>query len=343
MAAVDNIFSVYGTKYLTYVLLQAVGVYFNLYFLIPRLLERGKILTYLSSVAATVLTVAAIIPLGYYFTAWASGRDFQQLFNHDPNDYYGIIVHMSLKSTVASMTLGMSIKLAKNWLEAREKQRVLEKENLTTELKFLKSQFNPHFLFNTINSIFVLIHKNPDMASESLAKFSNLLRYQLYECNDNFIPLDQEISFLENFFELESLRQNSNQLVDINITLPQNRNLAIAPFLLIPFLENAFKHVNHEEGKMNRISVNLWLEAEEFHLQVCNTKSRTSTMGKDLVSGGIGLKNVQRRLELLYPKRHELNIQNGEDRFTVDLSIRLSALPLQSLQSASNSTALSLT
>lgn len=103
----------------------------------------------------------------------------------------------AIPSTIASITLAMSIKLTKNWLQTERRKQLLEKEKLETELKFLKHQFNPHFLFNSINSIFFLIHKNPDMASASLAKFSELLRHQLYEYNDQQIPLHKEISYLE--------------------------------------------------------------------------------------------------------------------------------------------------
>ncbi len=115
----------------------------------------------------------------------------------------------ALPSSVAATTLGMSIKLTKNWIQSRRREQELEKEKLETELKFLRSQFNPHFLFNTINSIFVLIHKNPVMASESLAKFSDILRYQLYECNEHCIPLGQELNYLENFIELQRLQAGS--------------------------------------------------------------------------------------------------------------------------------------
>lgn len=323
IAAAGSIFSVYGTKYISYVLLQAVGVYFNLYFLLPRLLERGKTIAYLGAVAGTIITVAAFIPLGYYFTAWISGRDFLELFNHDPADYLGIIAHMSLPSTVASMTLAMSIKLAKNWLEARQRQQELERANLETELKFLKSQFNPHFLFNTINSIFVLIHKNPDMASESLAKFSNLLRYQLYECNDTYIPLDMEVRFLQNFFELESLRQEDNQQVDLQLRLPAAGDLVIAPFLLIPFLENAFKHVSQHSEKPNRIWVNLELKGKELIMEAGNTINQHHLSVQDLRVGGIGLQNVRRRLALLYPNRHTLEVLEAATTYTVHLRLQL--------------------
>ena len=177
-AASSILFSVYSFKFIFYVVFQAIGVYFNLYFLIPRFLEKGRYATYMSLLLLTILGTAAFIVTGYYAGAFFSEQTFQELYNAPPSAYFQFFKGNALPSTVASMTLGMSIKLTKNWLEARrqqqlleKKQQLLEKENLETELKFLKSQFNPHFLFNTINSIFVLIHKNPDSAAESLAKF----------------------------------------------------------------------------------------------------------------------------------------------------------------------------
>src|SRR5205814_2985676 len=135
----------------------------------------------------------------------------------------------------ASITLGMSVKLAKNWIQTKRREQLLEKEKLETELKFLKSQLNPHFLFNSINSIFVLIHKNPDMASESLAKFSDLLRYQLYECNEQQIPFEQELSYLENYIELQELREDHDRIcLEIAIAPYATGNYRIAPFVLIP-------------------------------------------------------------------------------------------------------------
>jgi sensor histidine kinase YesM len=132
----------------------------------------------------TVLVCSALITLGYYLNAWTSHKTFTELFGKRPDQFLSIFSIMAFPSTVGAMTLAMSVKLGKNWLNAEKKRLVLEKENLETELKYLKSQINPHFLFNTINSIFVLIHKNPDLASESLASFSEMLRYQLYECNE---------------------------------------------------------------------------------------------------------------------------------------------------------------
>ncbi len=165
-------------------------------------------MAYIGLLALTIVVTTASIVSGYYVGALWSDQTFQELYQIAPDHYFHLFTANALPSTVASMTLAMSIKLTKNWVQTRrqqqlleKRQQVLEKENLETELKFLKSQFNPHFLFNTINSIFVLIHKNPDVASESLAKFSDLLRYQLYECNEPQIPLERELEYFEELLE----------------------------------------------------------------------------------------------------------------------------------------------
>ncbi|MEO6687335.1 MAG: histidine kinase [Dyadobacter sp.] len=231
----------------------------------------------------------------------------------------------SFPSTLASMTLAMSIKLTKNWIQTENRQRELEKEKLETELKFLKNQFNPHFLFNTINSIFFLIHKNPDMASDALARFSELLRYQLYECNDIQIPLSREIEYMKNFIELEKLRQNDNIEIDCRMNAVDSGNLGIAPFVLMIFVENAFKHVSRNSGKTNYISINLELNNKELNFSVFNSTSPQLT--SDLIQyGGIGLKNVNRRLDLIYPGQYALDIQKNDSDFEVKLSLNLSEL-----------------
>jgi LytS/YehU family sensor histidine kinase len=216
----------------------------------------------------------------------------------------------------------MSIKLAKNWLQTQRRQQLLEKEKLETELNFLKHQFNPHFLFNTINSIFFLIHKNPDKASDSLAKFSDLLRYQLYECNDKLIQLNQEITYMENTIELEKLRQNDNVEVSLLVDKRDDSRLEIAPFILMTFVENAFKHVSKHTDQPNWIRIKLEREAARLDFSVSN--SRTDSVLTELVKyGGIGLKNVQRRLDLIYPGQYNLDIQCNNSSFEVKLQLHL--------------------
>jgi two-component system, LytTR family, sensor kinase len=218
----------------------------------------------------------------------------------------------------------MSVKLTKNWIQTKKRQQLLEKEKLETELKFLKSQFNPHFLFNSINSIFVLIHKNPDMASESLAKFSDLLRYQLYECNEAQISLSQELTYIENFIELEKLRQEHNIELTIEMEQQHAGNLGIAPFILMPFIENAFKHVSKRKDETNWIRIHLHFDKQELHFNISNSvSSQYNSSNEPMRYKGIGLKNVQRRLELLYPQKHALTIQQTDEIFAVTLHLDL--------------------
>jgi LytS/YehU family sensor histidine kinase len=323
---IEGIFnSPIAIKFSFYVIGQAIGVYFNLYFLIPRFLEKGRYIQYISLLILTILATASFLVCGYYATAAWSGKDFREIFQLDPGDYFYIFKNNTLSSTIASMTLAMSVKLTKNWISSKRRQQLLEKEKTETELKFLKSQFNPHFLFNTINSIFVLIHKNPDMASDSLAKFSDLLRYQLYECNESQIPLKQELAYLENFIELQNLRHDHDNL-DVKVQVDHHHpgNLFIAPFVLIPFIENAFKHVSRGKDKANWIKMGLYVEQQELHFEISNSTSSEPEPSVELLQHqGIGLKNVQRRLDLLYPAKHRLNIQDSEYQFRATLHLHL--------------------
>lgn len=322
----DKIFhSPYVFKFLFGVLFQAIGVYFNLYCLIPAYLEKGRYILYISLLLLTIGLTAAFLVTGYYATAAASENSFTELFNMSAGNYMYIFKANALPSTVASMTLAMSVKLTKNWIQARKKQQTLEKEKLETELQFLRSQLNPHFLFNTINSIFVLINKNPVEAQASLAKFSDLLRYQLYECNEYKIPVGQEIRYLLNFVELEKLRQDSAHLkLAVTIEAEKGTHLAITPFVLMPFIENAFKHVSQQKGKPHEISIDLRFEENLLLFSIENSISPQATPVRELISyGGIGLNNVQRRLQLIYPDAHQLTIKQEENIFKVALRLEL--------------------
>jgi len=330
--ATDAFFSPYTVKFSFYVIFQASAVYFNLYFLIPRYLEKGRFAEYIIYLFITIICAASLIVSGYYLSPFLTGRTYEQLFGERPFNFFHIFIGNPLPTTVASTTLAMSIKLAKNWIQTQRRQQLLEKEKLETELNFLKYQFNPHFLFNTINSIFFLIHKNPDMASASLAKFSDLLRYQLYECNDKQIPLSNEITYMENFIELEKLRQNDNMEVILQVNKKNTEGFEIAPFILVTFVENAFKHVSKHTDKPNWIRIKLKLEQQQLNFVVSNSTSHSAST--DVVHyGGIGLKNVQRRLDLIYPGQYDLNIQSTNSSFEVRLSLNFSEFMIsQSIQ-----------
>lgn len=331
LAVFNNLFTPYGIKFLFYIIFQAIAVYFNLYFLIPKYLEKNRFAIYIGLVLATIVCTAGCIASGYFFSSYLSGRSMTDLYGQ--NNYYYFFIVNCLPSTVASTTLGMSIKMGKNWLQTKRKQQALEKEKLETELKFLKNQFNPHYLFNTINSIFFLIHKNPDRASASLAKFSELLRYQLYECNDQFIPVSKEIGYLENFIELEKLRQNTNMNMQVNFQPLHGGDTVIAPFILMTFVENAFKHVSKHTDRDNWINIQLFMQGKQLTLQVANSASEQEHSSTLPYYGGIGLENVQRRLDLIYGGKYHLDISKGKETFEIKLQLDLTdTLQLRTLQ-----------
>ncbi|WP_216848936.1 sensor histidine kinase [Pedobacter sp. L105] len=314
------LFSASIIKFSFYVVFQAIAVYFNLYFLIPRYLEKSRFALYILFLLITIAGTSLLITPGYYLSASFFDKTFAQTYG----SFYNCLGE-AIPSTIASITLAMSIKLTKNWLQTERRKQLLEKEKLETELKFLKHQFNPHFLFNSINSIFFLIHKNPDMASASLAKFSELLRHQLYECNDHQIPLHKEISYLENFIELEKLRHNTQIETNIHLETFYTDQLGIAPFILMTFVENAFKHVSAHAAKPNWISIKLTQHQQQLDLYIANSTSEYT--GNDVVKyGGIGLNNVKRRLDLLYAGAYELDIKNEGEKFEVRLKLSLEML-----------------
>jgi LytS/YehU family sensor histidine kinase len=248
-------------------------------------------------------------------------QSVETLFGRGTNCFFYFFGE-AMPSTLASTTLAMSIKLTKNWISTERRKQLLEKEKLETELRFLKYQFNPHFLFNSINSIFFLIHKNPDAASSSLAKFSELLRHHLYECNDELVPLDKEIAYLRNFIALEKLRQNRSVSITTDISEKLPASACIAPFILMTFVENAFKHVSKDNDRENRIEIRLYTRPDTLEFEISNSIS--PRMIKQVVHySGIGLPNVRRRLALVYPGRHNLVIRNAGDAFEVKLSLAL--------------------
>lgn len=321
MKAFNSIlFTPLSIKFISDVAFSAVGVYFNLYVLMPLFFEKRRLGVYSVSLLATILFTALGIVSGYYISAFVSNRSLAELYGSESNCFYYFLGY-ALPSAFASTTLAMTIKLTRNWIRAERRQQQIEKEKLETELKFLKQQFNPHFLFNSINSIFFLIHNNPDAASSSLATFSELLRHQLYECNDHRISLAKEIGHLHNYLALEKLRQNPSLAVTTRATDKFADHLAIAPFILMTFVENAFKHVSRHDDKPNWIRITLDIEEGNLHFHVANSVSPVSV--SDQGYSGIGLRNVRRRLDLLYPGKNMLDLRETPEYFEVKLTLRL--------------------
>ncbi|HTJ12537.1 MAG TPA: histidine kinase [Dinghuibacter sp.] len=197
-----------------------------------------------------------------------------------------------------------------------------ERRRMQTELRFLKSQMNPHFLFNALNSIYVLIRKDPDLAEHTLAGFSDMLRYQLYECTVEHIAVDREVAYVENFIRLEQLRRGDSLVLDYE----KPRGISgfdIAPMLVFPLVENAFKYASTHTDRENRVRIQIGYEEPLFTIRIDNTTEDQKERPSEK-AGGIGLKNLRRRLALLYPERHRLDIETapGEYSATLQLQIR---------------------
>ncbi|RZK78607.1 MAG: hypothetical protein EOO92_10795 [Pedobacter sp.] len=195
-------------------------------------------------------------------------------------------------------------------------------QKIALESSFLKTQVNPHFLFNTLNNIYALSLKKSAQTKVIIERLESLLHYMLYECKADLVPLANEFKFTDSYISLEKLRHKEDQCsIDVSITGDPQQHM-IAPLLLINFLENAFKHGTKSSFGKSWIAMDIVIKANSMHFKLQNSKP-FEAVGQAIIEykGGIGLKNVKRRLEILYPKRHTLKLNNAKDRFEVDLFI----------------------
>jgi two-component system LytT family sensor kinase len=235
---------------------------------------------------------------------------------HDPFFYFPKIVKMFVTIYPVTFT-AIAIKLLKYWYANKQAQQVLIQEKLEAELKFLKTQIHPHFLFNTLNNLYALTLKKSDKAPEMVLKLSELINYMLYECKSDEVPLSKEIKFIHNYVAIEKMRYGDKVDVDIRVT-GQTTERNIAPLILLPFVENAFKHGASENLLQSWVKVTVDAHADHVVIKVENSKAGENEQNGN---AGIGIQNVKRRLVLLYPERHELKIINGTETFLVVLSI----------------------
>ncbi len=301
---------------------QATGAYLNIYYFIPTFLRKQRYGRYALGFLLCLLISWTLTTFSYQGMYYAINGDWNVAGSWFRGTYPQFLGIMMLLASTAIVFV-MIVKLTKDWVKGQRRTQQLEKEKLETELKFLRSQFNPHFLFNTINSIHFLIRKDPELASDTLAKFSDLLRYQLYECNEARIPLKKEVHYLSNFVALEKLR-NSERL-SVSLDVSENVNGAqVAPFILMPFVENAFKHASKGKQQENFIRVSLCQSPQQLQFEVENSKEIGASSTREAVHyGGIGLVNVRRRLDLLYPQRHTLRIDEHDNTYSVHLTLDL--------------------
>ena len=241
-------------------------------------------------------------------------QNFNIWDNFKTRVYDNFIPHVLLVST------GAAFKILTDYAKAQRRIGEMAKEKAQAELDFLKQQINPHFLFNSLNTVYFLIDKRNEDARNALHRFSEMLRYQLYECNGAKIPVEKEVDYLNDYVKLQGLRKGDNY----QITFKQSgnvKNFLIEPLLLIPFVENSFKHLSHSDTKKNEVHIDMSRENRNIHFNVSNTTNGNDTNA--IAKGGIGLTNVKRRLELLYPQKPHLEILETEGWYKVNLEIEI--------------------
>jgi two-component system LytT family sensor kinase len=294
-----------------YLVFIALNYYFTINYLIPRFLNKNKYLPFLLLFSFSTALAALLRALvAYFITIYLYSLPVPNLAKLYPNSLLNIFIWTSI--LVAGK---MIIDRMRNQRYSEE----IEKEKTKNELDFLKAQHNPHFLFNSLNSLYFQIDKTNSDARGTLMKLSEMLRYQLYECAADRIPIDKELSYLKSYVELQRLRLDNNYRINFDIN-ENVRDFEIAPLLIIPLVENSFKHVSHYTNKPNEINITLNYSDNLFICNVNNTTEQT----EQNTSGGIGLKNLERRMELLYPGKFELNTVENNDRFDALLKITTS-------------------
>ncbi|WP_438939927.1 sensor histidine kinase [Chitinophaga hostae] len=294
------------------ILLLIVIAYLNLHWFLPRYLLQKRYLAYSTAI---LLSVA-----GYLVT--------QSLFDYY---LYGFVIGPMRNSTLMEslsynffstlwyLGLMLALKLSMDWYGQQLTIQKITVEKLHAEVNFLRAQINPHFLFNILNNLYALTLKQSSLAPDIVLKLSEMMEYMLYDSNDEKVLLEKEIAYLNNYIELERLRLSADAVITQDIDADLN-GYEIAPLLLLPLLENAFKHGLTRQLENSWLKVHITLNKAILKVVIAN--SRPAAVARKS-KGGIGLSNLRKRLELLYPDRHQLELNDGEDIFEARLTIAL--------------------
>ncbi len=225
----------------------------------------------------------------------------------------GVIINSPLIFMIGFAVLHHVFKL-------RDKAEQLERDKLQAELKYLRLQVNPHFFFNTLNSLYGLTQERSDRAPEVVLKLSELMSFVLYETDQDVIPLSKELKYIKNYIELEEIRYGDR--FTCNLSISGNTDAQIPPLLMLPFIENSFKHGIRHESEKGWININVSVEHNRFVFKIENSLSKSvkeETNGKH----GLGIANVERRLALIYPGKHTLTYGEADGQFNVLLNVNL--------------------
>jgi sensor histidine kinase YesM len=293
--------------------------YLNIYVLMPRLVYTKKFALYGLTIFL-VLIVALIFR--FYSTYYLVGSN---VWPEGPEPIDHITLNYAIQMMIGElyvMSFVTAIKITIDWLQEKTKLHDLEKRQLVTELRFLRTQVSPHFFFNTLNNIYSLTLEKSEKAPQLVLKLSNMMRYLLYATKESTLPLMREIENIQNYVEIERVRFDHDLEVDIDVE-GDFEDASIAPMLLIPLVENAFKHGANKSLERMRIAMRFVIQGNDLHFEIINSIPVSLNPEPDKV-GGIGLSNVKKRLELGYAKNaYKLDIDKSDTEFSVKLRLQV--------------------
>jgi Histidine kinase len=315
------------TDALLYLTCHIFFSYGLMYFVIPHYVIKGKytfaaiwslILILATGALSAVVSLYVLVPVKEFILP-------SNLIAPPPPAKYAdlSVFHLALiaglRGAITVGGLAAAIKLMKHWYVEGQKNIQLQRENIESRLQLLKAQVHPHFLFNTLNNIYSKTQNIAPVASEMIFGLSDILRYILYECNKPVVPLSQELAMIDEYMKLEKIRYGNR--LELHVDLPEStQGYFIAPLLILPFVENCFKHGTSNILEQPWINLIITLEKETMTLKLLNSKSPVQMTSN---GHGIGIENVKRRLSLLYPGKHQLIIQEEEEVFIVTLKLQL--------------------
>lgn len=287
------------------------AAYLNYFYFFPRFLVHRKLWRYLLEFALPFAAIVAVMVAGKRYIVLEHREAFRFMYEAR----FSVFMVMNTLTVVLFVAM---LKFVEVWLELDARRKALENEKLTAELRFLKAQINPHFLFNTLNNLYYLAFTQSPNTPEVIAKLAQMMRYMIYDSNHATVPLGKEIEYMENYISLEKLRLNQQIPIDLTIEGDPTPH-QIVPLILIAFLENAFKHGISNNATQAWIQVRVHMQANKLVYSIKNSKKA----GNTAEHSGFGLQNVRRRLDLSYPDQYTLDIHDEPDQYTVQLSIQL--------------------
>ncbi|MGZ3852463.1 MAG: sensor histidine kinase [Flavisolibacter sp.] len=312
-------FSQTATIEFCYLLFISANFYFNIFLAIPQFLYKQRYIEYSVLFILGVLVTAVLrVPLALFMnsTFFLVGK---------PQPTASALFIASFLNIFIWSALLTSVKIVMDRFRVQQYVEEIKKERSKAELDFLNAQLNPHFLFNSIHSIYGHIDKNNNTARNMLLTFSEMLRYQLYDCNSETIDINRELDYIKNYVALQRARKEEDLVV--NFQVDKNvKGLKVAPLLFICFVENAFKYVGITEEGENRIDISFSRLEDGLLFKCLNTKEPIPVA--NIEHGGIGIENTRRRLALHYPEQHSLDIQENKEYYLVKLKIELDAVEM---------------